>query len=298
VAGSAPFSGAHFEFPSPQSSLYEPRTGTWKATTPLPDNSQGQAFILPDGSVDVVGPAATFPPVATLINAQRYDPRKATWTASDAGMTTPLGGVSGLPDGSVLGDNGVFTQIFTPPATRLPTSCTLSLAGTDATGHAFIRIAARDISSGLKSVNLVQATNATVALPRFASLSRGPAVTIATKVDPSQPSTLTLQVTNAAGRSITCDPVLAELRDQRHRHSYILKDLPQAENKVQLINRTPGLDHVELRVNSRRFRVENLTDGEARTLQIGSAMVPGNRNTIEVQTHGPRGSSALLVISD
>jgi hypothetical protein len=298
VAGSAPFSGGHFDISSPQSSLYEPRTGTWKATTPLPDNSHGQAFILPDGSIDVVGPAATFAPVATLINAQRYEPARATWTASDAGMATPLVGVSSLPDGSVLGANGRLAQTFTPPTHRLPITCSLSLAGTDSTGHAFIRVAARDISSGLKSVNLVKAANATVALPRFPSLSRDHAVTIATKIDPSQPSTLTLQVTNAAGQSITCDPVLAELRDKRHGRPYVFKDLPQAENKVQLINRSPGLERVELRVNGRRFRMDRLQVGEERALDVGPAMLPGNHNIIGVQTHGPRGSSAVLVISD
>jgi hypothetical protein len=55
---------------------------------------------------------------------------------------------------------------------------------------------------------------------------------------------------------------------------------------------------VDIEVNNEHFRVSNLGDNEVRTLDIAAALLPGNVNRIVVQPHGPRGSSALLGISN
>jgi hypothetical protein len=53
-----------------------------------------------------------------------------------------------------------------------------------------------------------------------------------------------------------------------------------------------------MQVNQQRFRLNNLRDHEVRSIDVGSAMRPGNANTIQVRTLGPRDSTAMLVISD
>ena len=67
-----------------------------------------------------------------------------------------------------------------------------------------MRVAARDIASGLQSLKVLQVSKATVSLPLFPPGYRDPAVLTATKVNASLPSTLQLSVTNRAGKTVTC----------------------------------------------------------------------------------------------
>jgi hypothetical protein len=166
-------------------------------------------------------------------------------------------------------------------------------------GRAFIKVAARDISRGLQSIQVLQATNASVVLPSFPPTFREPAVVTATKVDCAQPSELTLQVTTTAGQSLTCDPVVAQLVRQRGQpHQEVFSGLPQAESRLTLANGEPGLEAVDVLVNGSLFRLEDPRDAETRTLSVAATMRPRTRNTIRVIDHGQLGSSALLVISD
>jgi hypothetical protein len=192
------------------------------------------------------------------------------------------------------------TEIYTPQtATRLPTSCRLTLAAKNPDGHAFIRVAVRDITSGLQSIKVLQAANTTVALPHFPPATRDPAIVTATKINATQPSTLKLSATNRAGTSITCDPVVTTLVGQRHGNStQALSGLAQSDSHILLENDTPGVQRVDLRVNGRHFRLDDLKNGEERTLNVSAAMKPGENNTVVVRTKGPQDGSAMLVISD
>jgi hypothetical protein len=216
-----------------------------------------------------------------------------------AGQPTSL-----LPNGNVLAAggtaNGSFPEVYTPPvAPALASTCVLSAAGLNQAGHAFINVAARNVASGLQSVKVLQATNANVALPKFPLGSRDPAVVTATKVNVSEASTLKLSVTNSTGTTITCDPVMTTLVGERHgKRSEVFTGLMQAESHVLLKNDTPGVERLDLRVNGQQFRLDDLKDGEQRTLDISSAMHPGDHNTVLVRTRGPRDASALLVISN
>jgi hypothetical protein len=124
-------------------------------------------------------------------------------------------------------------------------------------------------------------------------------VVTATKIDPRLRSDLTLQVTTTTGRTLTCDPVIAQLvRQQGQPHQEVFRHLPQAESTLTLTNGKPGLEVVDVLVNGRLFRLDDLRDGQTRMLSVAAAMRPGSRNTIRVIDHAPLGSSALLVISD
>jgi hypothetical protein len=294
--------------------LYDPAHDSWALTGSVHTGRElRDPVLLPNGTVLVAGGfgSNTAP---TLASAELYDPTSGTWTETGPLRTGRQGHtLTLLPLGTVLAAGGftcgpvcVFgptlatAELYTPPnGTHLQPTCVLSATGTDKLGKAFIKVAARDIASGLKSIQVLQATNAAVSLPKFPSGFRNPGVVTATKIDASQPSTLKLSVTNRAGTTITCDPVLATLLDQRGGESHqVFTDIPRAESRIQLSNSTPGLDRVDIDVNGRRFRLADLADGETRTLTVSSAMHPGDHNVIETSTHGPRDGSALLVISD
>jgi hypothetical protein len=162
--------------------LYDPASGTWSLTGAMAVSRQGHtATLLPNGEVLVAGGTSvtglgfnqTF---VDLASAELYDPATGTWSQTGS-LAQPRTGHVGvlLLDGTVLvagGDNQapelLTTELYTPPTTQvLPPTCALSGSGTDASGHAFIKVAARDIASGLQSVRVLKATNASVSLPSF-----------------------------------------------------------------------------------------------------------------------------------
>jgi hypothetical protein len=280
--------------------LYDPATGTWTSTA-SGSFSGAIAALLPDGNALSVSGGRL---------AKLYDPLSGTWSATGTMTFASLGIFALLEDGTVLGAGGVdpttlstskaVAEIYTPgAASALPSSCVLAATRLNATGQVVIKVAARDIASGLQSIKVLTATNATVSLPQFPTGSRNPAVVTATKVNSGHSAVLKLEVINRAGKTLTCDPVVAELTDQRGENSrQVFSNLRQAESKVQLINGTPGLDRVRLRVNGRRFELDAVENGEQRSVDVASAMRPGADNTLVVRAYGPRGGRAALVITD
>jgi hypothetical protein len=326
VAGGFPIPGCGgCAFSENASELYDPAHGTW-SNLPGPGYAPNSLTLLPSGQV-LAGGGQSFEFSAGgtdcefFSKAELFDPVNHSWAAT--GTLVEASGRPGqaatlLNAGSVLVTGGArlgapplfgcpalepvlgSTEIYTPPTpVRLPTTCQLTLAGKDRGGHAFIRVATREITSGLQSIKVVQATNATVAVPRFPPATRDPAIVTATKIDASQPSTLKLSVTSGAGTTLTCDPVMTTLVDQKHGNGVqVFTGLAQNESHVLLQNDTPGVQRVDLHVNGRHFRLDHLRDGEERTLDVSSAMQPGGHNTVLVRTRGPRDGSAMLVISD
>jgi hypothetical protein len=127
--------------------------------------------------------------------------RTGTCPATDQrGVTRPQ---DGNLDGRAVCDIGAFELQLPPPAT-----CVLSSSGTDAAGWQFIRITAQDKASGLQSIRVAHVSNATVQVPTFPIGTPSPVAAVATKQNQTLPTHVTLQVTNVAGRTTTCDPVL------------------------------------------------------------------------------------------
>jgi Galactose oxidase, central domain len=324
VAGGEPvFPCGACEHSESSSQLYDPVHGTWSQLAG-PGYAPNSLTLLPNGQV-LTGGGQTFQIAGTEEDctfssaAELFDPISRTWGATgslleasgrpgqaatllNSGTVLVTGGarVAANPFCPVLGPVLASTEIYTPPTpARLPTSCPLTLASKDPGGHAFIRVAARDITSGLQSVKVVQASNASVALPQFPPATRDPAVVTATRVNAGQPSTLKLSVTNRAGTTITCDPVMTTLVGQRDGNSrQVFTGLAQNESHVLLQNDTAGVQRVDLYVNGRRFRLDDLKSGDERTLDVSTAMRPGEDNIVVVKTKGPQNGSAMLVISD
>jgi hypothetical protein len=93
--------------------LYDPGTGTWRATGSLRSNrSSATATLLPSGKVLVAGGRNYFFPVHvqhTLSSSELYDPVTGTWSATGL-MGAPREGHSAtlLPSGNVLAAGGLF----------------------------------------------------------------------------------------------------------------------------------------------------------------------------------------------
>jgi hypothetical protein len=123
-------------------------------------------------------------------------------------------------------------------------------------------------------------------------------VVTATKVDQTRSASVTLDVTDVAGTTTRCDPVLTSLTVTRGGPvSQTFSDIPQAEHFVTIQNGDPGLKRLEVTVNGTRFRLDDLRSGEERTLDIGSAMTAGS-NSVTLRAQGERSASAVVSIGD
>jgi len=162
-----------------------------------------------------------------------------------------------------------------------------------------LQVTVSDVDTGLQSIVVTQSDNADTPVPPFTVGTTDPVTITATKINQSQPAHVTIQVTDLAGNTVTCDPVITLVqRGPSTDPAASRARVDQAENKVLIMNSTPGLRNLELTVNGTKIKVTGLKDGETRTLDISSAMVAGSNNLIGVKGHGPQGSSAMVVISD
>jgi hypothetical protein len=179
--------------------IYVAATGQWTTTASFvafPDSLAllKDGHVLGGGASEVCGFCG--PPYVTYFNSSElYDRVTGMWVAAGnliEPQGQPYATTAVLRDGRVLIAGGALTdlrksEIYNLPVSPpLPMSCALSLAGKDESGHAFIRVAVRDIASGLESVRVLDSKNATVAVPRFPSGSRDPAIVTATKIESTQ----------------------------------------------------------------------------------------------------------------
>lgn len=157
----------------------------------------------------------------------------------------------------------------------------------------------QDEGSGLDSLVVTQSDNADTVVPPFAAGTTDPVVVTATKIDQSKSAHVAITATDQAGNVANCDPIITLYqRDPQVDPTKTYGDVPQAEGKILIMNGAPGLKNFEATVNGQRFKVTGLKDGEQRTLDISSAMLPGSNNVVVVKGHGPKDSTAGVVIWD
>ncbi len=149
----------------------------------------------------------------------------------------------------------------------------------------------QDADTGLASIVVTQSDNADTPVPPFAAGTNDPVTVTATKIDQSRSAHVTILATDLAGNTVTCDPVISLVqRSTKVDPQNTRVRVPQAENKIQIINGAPGLRTVNALVNGVNFKITGLRNGEVRTIDVSSAMRPGNKNVIYLKAHGPQGA--------
>jgi hypothetical protein len=78
----------------------------------------------------------------------------------------------------------------------------------------------------------------------------------------------------------------------------VLDHVALGESHLTLVNGRPGVDRLRIQVNGHEFKLTDLVGGQTQTLDLSSAMRRGARNTVVVVAHGPRDSSATVMVSD
>lgn len=161
-----------------------------------------------------------------------------------------------------------------------------------------VSVTVSDADSGLAEILVTISENADTVVPPFTVGTTDPVVVTATKIDQSQRARVEMRVTDVAGNVAICDPILTlVVRDGNTTALDTHNDVPRAEDKVTITNGAPGLKNLEINVNGQKFKVTGLADGEERTLDISSAMHDGD-NSVSLKGHGPKGSSAQVMIWD
>jgi hypothetical protein len=157
----------------------------------------------------------------------------------------------------------------------------------------------QDQATGLASIVVTQSENADTVVPPFTSGTTDPVTVTATKIDQSQRSRVELVATDLAGNQIVCDPIQALIsRDDARPEVQTYSDIPQVEDKVTVMNGTPGLKKVEITVNGVKFKVKDLRDGDSTMIDVASAMHAGNNNVVSVKANGKKGAWANIIIWD
>jgi hypothetical protein len=150
---------------------------------------------------------------------------------------------------------------------------------------------------GLTSIEPIELTNATVDPYSFSSGTTDPVTLLARKIAPA-PARIVLEVCDTV-ECIQCDPIVTlVIRETGKPVRETFTNLPQAESKITVHNGRPGLRNLFVTVNGETFRMNSLKEGEERTIDAASAMLPGTANFITLTGTGNPGGEAIVVIHD
>ncbi len=196
--------------------------------------------------------------------------------------------------------SGEATLISPPsPADTQVDRC--ELTAYDPSDPAQIQVTVQDLESGLESVNILIGDNVSIDIPSFAVGTNDELVITATKLDQSQGARVELEVFDVSGNSRTCDPIETEVVRNNGRAWQRFTGVPDAEHKIYVRNGNPGLRAMKIRVNGRRYTINNMRSGGEYFLDVSKPMMrrPGDRNnTIVLKGMGKRNTSANVLITD
>lgn len=162
-----------------------------------------------------------------------------------------------------------------------------------------IEVTIRDTGTGLAEILVTKSENADTVVPPFTVGTTDPVVLTATKIDQTKRARVEARVTDLAGNVALCDPILLMVvRENGQSLTDSMTDVPRVEDKVTITNGTPGVATLEIQVNGKKFKASGLKDGEEVTIDISSAMVPGDNNTVSFKATGKPGGTANVMIWD
>jgi hypothetical protein len=124
----------------------------------------------------------------------------------------------------------------------------------------------------------------------------------AARINSSKSAQLTVTATNAAGATVTCDPISTVVSSLSWNAGLnglqTFSNLSSTDHIIEITNGNPGLQFLAVVVNNIPFIEWNLTNGQAMTVDVSSAMQSGNNNTIVLAGIGfSQGATAQVVIS-
>ena len=171
--------------------------------------------------------------------------------------------------------------------------------------HAYVL----DPDSGIVAIHVLVRTNATVRLiGTDASVTAAPAgfhppnkneqVMVATRINPSLSMRFRIRVTNAAGATTVCGPVVSTLRiGKSGATSRTFTGIARVERKLTIRALRPGLERAIVTVNGRRIAID-MRGAPAKTITLKRALLHMRRNTVKVKLYGRAGARALVALID
>lgn len=178
-----------------------------------------------------------------------------------------------------------------------PPVCPPPTFGTNAQGVPYMQLTVQDSDSGLASIEVTYTKNITVDIAGFFFGTTSPVVVTGTAIDPSAHIGLTFIATDLAGNQTTCDPIVTRVvRENGKPADQTFTGLPDFESKVTVSNGSPGLRTMDVVVNGITFKLTGLRTGEIRTIDVASAMLPGNDNVISLAGYGGGGGGSAMVM--
>jgi hypothetical protein len=222
----------------------------------------------------------------------------ATFTYTDTGGAGTDTIVASFTDSAgIKHTSKSVTKIWTPGTVdKTPPACNMTAVITGPPKQ--LTVTVQDTGSGLQSVVVTENANVSVAIPSFAVGTTSPVIVTATKVDQSSGSSFALRVTDVAGNVTNCDPAMLDVGSEPGMHRVqTAHHVSKGESNVTIYNQTPGLTQLTLIVDGKRLQVDNLTDGEQRTVDASSLMRRGS-NTVTIIAQGKSHGSAIVLLSD
>ncbi len=218
-------------------------------------------------------------------------------------------------------------QKASPPDTTAPTWVCCTVLNSNPTDYK-LQYTAQDSGGGIASIVVTQAVNATADIPQFTAGTTAPVNFTSTETN-GLSSYISFQLKDVAGNVSTIDPwhvkVPTDALQQLLSSGSLIPGLPTmpappdlpgippglplpftvqtkfissaSGNALTISNGSPGLIVLIIQVNGVPFVAAGLTDGEKRSIDISSALKPGDNNSIAMTPVGLPGSDAFVVLS-
>ena len=213
--------------------------------------------------------------------------------------STPTGTYSVLLNGiggGVTRTASLSLVVTTPDVTPPALSC---CSGTRNGSSYVLGLSASDSQSGLKTIQAASLVNATASIPAFTAGTTGP-ISFSETVH-GWNSYVKFQLTDVAGNVSYIDPfffdeALAPLGSG----PFVVTDVTPAEGFLTIINGTPGLRRLRIRIGKGANRVvlqePKLKDGEVRQIDITSSL-PDSGASVTFMDVGRPGGTANIVLA-
>jgi hypothetical protein len=165
-----------------------------------------------------------------------------------------------------------------------------------------LQMAVQNATYGIAKITVATATNCTVApfMPMATGGTKNPIGVTATKTDQTQVARIVLGVFAPEDSCPMCpmDPIFTVLKlatGQWVRQTFA--NIAQTDRFLTVTNGDPGMERLEIWINSRLYRTVALKENETSSLDLAAAMTE-TENSISFVGYGELGASANIMVVD